>query len=725
MVLSPDEDGSSSVGMEVSEHSVDTVTKGDGLATPTPMDPLRGLPQLFRSRGFSSDFSEDGEVAGSCSRRNSTSEGQLVGGVNGSRMGGAMARASTPGVREDIVFAGKDDIDRSITPPTNYSAETGSKKADLLETSPVTPVVAPVRGFAAGEGGGGKETFLFPTIKPLSVKVQDIRGSRRKWSPQVPSYSDASSPATSSRAPLEDQARTSSSDATSGKVGVVSTMEVPASLPTAAAVSPTFLTPSPPSSRHTSPPGRQQATPIVSCSSSSSSEEEDEADGGMDLKDGGTPVSLDIKKEMKGKEMKVEVEEKDEVEQEAVIAELAGETATSSEGEMEEDEEVEECEAGDEDEGNEELEKKEVGNVGFDERKAYEEVEEGVDLLGPVSSSEDELEEERENDDGDEGKQEERLEEEEQQQEEEEEEEEEEEGEEKAVQENSGDMADIALEQLSSDEDEEEENEEKGGVLGFDQELLPERLSFSPAPPPVLSLSAPPTRACEETEIETTEDGNSNVLEEVATLESGMGGVCQDESRSSSVGLSTDKSTILSSSSCSSFGESEDSKVERKPALPYLPSPLRSSVKGRRPRGQPRHRNIPHLGAQPPMGGFLPCSPLVVHVKRHMVPSLRKEEEELEDVGTSAALGVLASSRLKTKAEIKAEQFVQATPYQVGPVLQTPSSSPTPPPSPPSSHASSLRRLSIPVQEVMVSEEISHELRNAMCWVMIDKSVLK
>lgn len=62
--------------MDVGEAASDVASKDD-IATPTPADPLRGLPQLFRQRGFSSDFSEDGEL-GSGSRRNSTSEGMVT-----------------------------------------------------------------------------------------------------------------------------------------------------------------------------------------------------------------------------------------------------------------------------------------------------------------------------------------------------------------------------------------------------------------------------------------------------------------------------------------------------------------------------------------------------------------------------------------------------------------------------------------------------------------------
>jgi len=705
--------------MEVGENSTDTVAKSDGLATPTPMDPLRGLPQLFRSRGFSSDFSEDGEATGTGSRRNSLSDGQTMGGVNGGRTGGNVARASTPGVKEDNVFAGRDVGDRSLTSPTACSAETRSKKADLLVTSPVTPVVSSAHGFTSS--GSGKEAFLFPTIKPFSVQLQDIRG-KRKPSPKVFSSGDATSPVANSDTPSEGQALVSNLDAASVEVGLVSVVDDPTPLPAAVMDSPPFLTPSPPVSRHTSPE-MQQTTPIVSCSSSSSSEEEELIDRATDVEEDevGTSIALGIKSKVAAKEIKVMEEKEMKVEEETCVevvrskdvAEHTLESLASSEEEMEDDEDMEE-QADGSGEVKEEVVKKEHTKVMFDaEGRAGEEEheEEGGDLLGPVSSSDEELEEEKENDEADkeiDKDEEERLEEEEEEEEEEEDEEEddEEEVEGKVVEGSNRDMANIALEQMLSEEDEEENNEEKGRVLGFDQELLPERLSFSPAPPPVLSLSAPPTRDYEEAEIETTEADN-NVLEEVATLESGMGGVFPDEVHNSSLGFSADKDSVLSSSSGSSLAESEDSKVEKKSSVPYLPSPLRSSVRGHRTRGQQRHRNISHLGVQPPSGGSLPCSPLVVHVKRHMVPSLRsptvkEEEEEFEDTETSSGFGALASSRLKTKAEIKAEQFVPATPYQVSPMLQTPSSSPTPPPSPPTSHAPPLHRLSLLTQDAKV-----------------------
>ena len=66
------DDDSCSASMEIGEASNDINSKDD-IATPTPLDPHKGLPQLFRPRGFSSDYSEDGD-----SRRNSMSEGGVV-----------------------------------------------------------------------------------------------------------------------------------------------------------------------------------------------------------------------------------------------------------------------------------------------------------------------------------------------------------------------------------------------------------------------------------------------------------------------------------------------------------------------------------------------------------------------------------------------------------------------------------------------------------------------
>ena len=61
--------------MEVGEGGSD-VTSKDEIMTPTPLDPLKGLPQFYRQRGFSSDFSDDGDLVNS--RRNSVAEGGVA-----------------------------------------------------------------------------------------------------------------------------------------------------------------------------------------------------------------------------------------------------------------------------------------------------------------------------------------------------------------------------------------------------------------------------------------------------------------------------------------------------------------------------------------------------------------------------------------------------------------------------------------------------------------------
>ena len=69
----------------------------------------------------------------------------------------------------------------------------------------------------------------------------------------------------------------------------------------------------------------------------------------------------------------------------------------------------------------------------------------------------------------------------------------------------------------------------------------------------------------------------------------------------------------------------------------------------------------------------LPCSPLVVHVKRRMVPSLRSREQ------------LSLTPHFKTKAEMKAETVPMPMVY-LPPPPHTPSSSPTstsPSPAPP------------------------------------------
>ena len=90
----PVDDDSNTVDMEIREFSTPWSMKGDGLTTPTHhVDPLKGLPQLFRPRGFSSDLSEDGDVFSS--RPDSSLEGKME--INPLPM-----KESTPEATSDI-----------------------------------------------------------------------------------------------------------------------------------------------------------------------------------------------------------------------------------------------------------------------------------------------------------------------------------------------------------------------------------------------------------------------------------------------------------------------------------------------------------------------------------------------------------------------------------------------------------------------------------------------
>ena len=96
--------------------------------------------------------------------------------------------------------------------------------------------------------------------------------------------------------------------------------------------------------------------------------------------------------------------------------------------------------------------------------------------------------------------------------------------------------------------------------------------------------------------------------------------------------------------------------------------------------GIKKSSNRSSSGRAPPHGNKpLPLSPLVVHFKRHMIPSLQDQQQQEN-----------SASHFKTKAEMKAE-LIMPMPYCATPTPQTPSSSPTPslspaPPSPPPPH---------------------------------------
>ena len=77
-----DDDAESGIHLTGEHNDLDPMDTSNA-KTPTPLtphDPARGLPQLVRPRGFSSDFSEDGEGGGS--RRNSISESTVRGTVS-------------------------------------------------------------------------------------------------------------------------------------------------------------------------------------------------------------------------------------------------------------------------------------------------------------------------------------------------------------------------------------------------------------------------------------------------------------------------------------------------------------------------------------------------------------------------------------------------------------------------------------------------------------------
>ena len=76
---------------DMADHS--EVAEATPMDTHPPPDPTKGLPQLFRSRRLSSDFSEDGDNADS--RRSSISNG---------------ASMRTPGVATESVLIKADDI---------------------------------------------------------------------------------------------------------------------------------------------------------------------------------------------------------------------------------------------------------------------------------------------------------------------------------------------------------------------------------------------------------------------------------------------------------------------------------------------------------------------------------------------------------------------------------------------------------------------------------------
>ena len=758
----PDEDGADIIAMEVAEATTDSGSKDDRLTTPTPVDPFRGLPQLFRPRGFSSDFSEDGEGAASGSRRSSVSDGLAVGGV-AHAAATAAARASTldprgsqPSAKEMNVFAAEEQASQSAkrtpTPPSSREKGGGEDaEEEAMLTSPVTPAEE-----SSGNIGEGDETFRFPysreapaisqgassrgsnsvrklvsvNVELLSTKAISTRQPSEDTSTAIVSKVEKGrsanfppplklmSPATptSPSRPTDHHSDTSPLAVSPGGTKVTTggfKLGGPRSLPI---LSPLQATPKPtvssfpmpavstqfsssppqlskissPKRIHESPPSRpsergvspqgsrspqeeqlvQQEQPIVSCSSSSSEDENDEF---QEEEDEGSVHSPKLERHDVPPSLipASGVQERDDASQTPVVS-----CSPSSS----------------EDENEDYYDKVSPSPKGLDE--ALEERQARIPSTSPapvVSCSPTSSEEEEEV---------------------EQEVEQEEEGEEDIglkveeqvlakssdsllkpiTREEGTDDAQMALEQLSSDEEEEEDNGDRG-IFGFEQDLLPERMSFSPAPP--LSLSRA-TSSSKSSPPWISQADDDIVLEEVATLESGMGGAESDVVQSSSLGIAKEDDE----ESSLSLDETPPT-VDTKP-LPYIPSPIIGHT-GKMRKGGPR-RVSRRSGRKPPVA--LPCSPLVVHFKRSMVPSLRlevtkkkkdtgigvsteKEDTSKISAGFSSAEGTSASSRIKTKAEIKAEHFSQLSPYPVGHAPQTPSSSPTPPSSP-AHHSQSL-----------------------------------
>lgn len=158
--------------MEVGEGSSDIASKDD-IATPTPLDPLKGLPQFFRQRGFSSDFSEDGDVVGS--RRNSTSEGGVamtpvqpaVPSVTGLKITEGRVPSQEP-PPQDATF---EDISKSDD-RTAFQAPSSADNASRLLMSAPPPRSLPV-----------KSAQLTPMPPPLQSPIAPQRG---RGAPKLP-----------------------------------------------------------------------------------------------------------------------------------------------------------------------------------------------------------------------------------------------------------------------------------------------------------------------------------------------------------------------------------------------------------------------------------------------------------------------------------------------------------------------------------------------------------
>lgn len=125
-------------------------------------------------------------------------------------------------------------------------------------------------------------------------------------------------------------------------------------------------------------------------------------------------------------------------------------------------------------------------------------------------------------------------------------------------------------------------------------------------------------------------------------------------------------------------------QFESSPPVPLSRPSLEEVLRKKKKPAPHRSKRAPPLSNRP-----LPCSPLVVHFKRHMVPSLCPQQQQQQQREQRELTFAPGHTHFKTKAEMKAEavqhqQLQQqqrhmthlATPH-------TPSSSPTPSPPPP------------------------------------------
>ena len=193
--------------MEVGEASSD-VTSKDDLATPTPFDPLRGLPQLFRPRGFSSDFSEDGDVNGS--RRNSVSDGSSLTTPRRFMMPDLPPIPSNTGMQQKALI-------RTSTPEAEpVEMETGEEEEEMMvgEERALIGTPIPSSEVAARNGRGLKTKGVTQEVEDEGVFADEDddqstkvdvsgKGSSTAKKPLKPLIHPLADPATAARKPVE------------------------------------------------------------------------------------------------------------------------------------------------------------------------------------------------------------------------------------------------------------------------------------------------------------------------------------------------------------------------------------------------------------------------------------------------------------------------------------------------------------------------------------------